>query len=1725
MSSTEGPAGESLTVLWAISLPLFVWWCAAVVGAIWRLRKRRFDLSVSGVRAHVGRLEEQKQLSPTINCIGLLLMYGTPLFVYHFNRTLPQRRRVQKVLGELAVQWQPLFVMLCWGLSVVSIEGGIKFGLGLLLVGTSVTALVWAACAWHACGWSSPAAAWEYRLVAVVKLATFSIVAWVVVAVGMEAFAPVALTWLFLSVQMIPLILERSDATEERQFIRTLFEAAKLTSKQVDAAQKLLVLKDAKRAAVAAENFDTAERLAAEISQLQSAASLGKSEADTTSTSPEAVEAGDKSKPDEASSSPEGTGTMPENTEKRKRFQGFRSMISKSKRRVQGCIVLLTYAVWAGVAAPSGEKHIGLVTALAAVVVDITMALAVRCPMVSLEKGSFLVLLLQALARGALAIAMYYGSEFWFLGHCFIFLILGGYLIRVAIHQRMMAMYIGMGVLDLEDFSSSVRDEVLRMDKAEPSHSATETIKPLAKILGPNNKNLDIFLLVLLGLAFLLEIFAVYYYELSEVSFQGGLFSQWGIGLVVVGVLLAWAAVLYVFEMEKISDLEVQNASKVKLTSESKAFSDGSEDQSAPALEVQDTGVSLASQAASKNAMTVVKLRQRKRRNRVVTLLAFLAGIGAILFLITNAYVILSSFLFFPTVLVCAISLYQQWKLRDFNMWDKADALPPRDRRNTLQIQNSTNLQEETKPAETTTLGWSTGVPFTIATWRQGDFRRVYWIVAFFRLGLSVTDTVTFVNICFLGLSLLAWGYVADVGWYFGWLLPGMFLELFLIAWAHQSWHESARFRNAILPTALSLGLHIFIHSLFLGRDPSVYSEVVYGSGTLTTVEAGVLFSFIAVPIIVMLYFTYVQVQDDGMKLTSTTTAVAFVNLVLAVVLGLLLMILYSVYAGLAIFLFLAVFIYTGAVYHTWVVNRYYLPRVWKLSVILAIFLLVAAGCGLGIISSGIVSFFFFSLAFWGSVLGLILVSVALTMKAVGSGEYVSAAAATEALLLPYVRFSTNRGKLREDNTAFLCAFAALMLSIVWSLVATALLEQSSFGLMCFATLILLGTMFFVHNATDPSNKLLRAWKVLSESNGSGASLRATLGSKESAQEKDNSIEALELPPALFRVVRSARTSAIKSICQDDEAIMFAIGSEESSSEVTSATEVEASTEARWADVNSVSEADLVLSISVAKSLIHAGTTHSAKRYNNICKARGGQELREEEKEALRLAVAIEGAGLPGDGDPLDVESSATSMSSAQPADPESGADTALVGRVTAGKFSELAAALVTKLEKGRGMTNYPAMAAALRKAATAVQKEGPCWPISAASVEGTPTVKRFTKSGAATSASGARLSTWEALKCLQEQQATKFRTTALTLAHFQLEITRASALAESKRAAEFASFLAWVRQNVTREELGALAGPVLAAEPPLELADVTAWGNEFKVQLRSFADRYEGYLAEQKVKAEEARKDSEEQARRRRNIDEQKKIEKMGDEELKQAIEKLKAEQGADTGPADSEKLTRDARRQESLKKLEVELNRRLHQGTTDDLPPPSPPSGPGPPLIDDDSLPEPPVGPADVHHESDEDAKKREARRKQQLEELEEAKKRRNAHHKTVAPAPKDPVVAADDDDDHGQVFETALSLPPTLHDRCARWASASKDLGITQLSALPADVSVQTGAGRFAAEDLCQGQLGDCWLLSALSLLALHADAGTCMTVDVCVAWYCSSTTESLVCASRVNFSMIT
>jgi hypothetical protein len=788
-----------------------------------------------------------------LDTLGLVLFYATPLAVYHFKRSPAQRQRIQRFVSEVYLQWQPVFVVLVWGCAVVWVKSGMRFGLGLLLVGPSVTVALWAVGSWRGMGWSPVGTSWNEQglLVTAANGALLLVALWLVLVLALAPFAPVALAWLFFCLQMIPLCLERVDANaESRLLISVLFATASATA----------------ASATTTPATSTAESMPAV---------------------PETVMG--------VSGGVVGTSGCVDNPSPTPRWRHV--VFVQYKRRLQSFLVLLVYVVWSAVAAPPAQKHVGLVTALAVLVVDGVMAAALRCPsmttpattttaaktataITSTQQGSsFQVLLLQALVRGALAAA---GTRYWFLGHCAVFLALGAYLVKVVLHSRMLALHVSLGMLDLDDFTysssssyhskeSSARKkhqaEIMKVDnnsssslsvsdsggasgnQVEQQQQLQRSKGYVACFFGPKNESLDVFLLGGLSCAFLIEVALVGLLlpGLHHVHWQGGEFSQWSVGLVVLGLLLGWGAVLFVVEMEQVDDIEARKAERVKRGKALSSSSDsGSASKNASSSSAVDTAVmpppavmpDTASSAVPSSPFSFFSalLFKLPRRFRVALLLVLLASIGALLFAATKAYALLATFLCAPTALVAALSLFEQWKLRDYHQWDSPNALPPRARRNTFLSQTSTatttststsdgsrapNVQEaEDVPpsivASTTTttktaLGFFTGAPICggseqdsnsnsssscsslqlfIQNWRKGDFRRVFFAVALVRCGLSTTDAITVATQAVFTVALVAWGAIADVGWRLGWLFPCAFLEVFFASWAYTKWYD-----------------------------------------------------------------------------------------------------------------------------------------------------------------------------------------------------------------------------------------------------------------------------------------------------------------------------------------------------------------------------------------------------------------------------------------------------------------------------------------------------------------------------------------------------------------------------------------------------------------------------------------------------------------------------------------------------------------------------------------------------------------------------------------------------------------------------------------------------------------------------------------------------------------------------------------------------------------------
>ena len=166
--------------LWALT-PLFFWWLASLPYAQWRLRRRRYRLSLAAIRAQIARKELsqakyqessskseqtgntlgnstsnssyeydrtdssassvsrrkascggglQNALTRIVQCgfvvSGWWLLYATPAILWSRGRSWAQRRRVALLLAEVFAQVQPLLAMSCWGIAVVTgVRGGL----------------------------------------------------------------------------------------------------------------------------------------------------------------------------------------------------------------------------------------------------------------------------------------------------------------------------------------------------------------------------------------------------------------------------------------------------------------------------------------------------------------------------------------------------------------------------------------------------------------------------------------------------------------------------------------------------------------------------------------------------------------------------------------------------------------------------------------------------------------------------------------------------------------------------------------------------------------------------------------------------------------------------------------------------------------------------------------------------------------------------------------------------------------------------------------------------------------------------------------------------------------------------------------------------------------------------------------------------------------------------------------------------------------------------------------------------------------------------------------------------------------------------------------------------------------------------------------------------------------------------------------------------------------
>jgi len=205
--------GVDTSTTWAVCVPMFLWWSLACAAASMRLEQRHWGISLGAVRAHVARFENAHAAALSgarlhdlpssneervaafiykamISCGSLLAVPIAP------GASSWQRRRMALIVGEIFAQLQPCIVLMVWGATMLTVRGGLRFGLMLLTVGQATTVLLWLLGKWRSVGWSQPglvlASAWAARAGPV---ATVALVLWSSCLLALTPYGSITTAW------------------------------------------------------------------------------------------------------------------------------------------------------------------------------------------------------------------------------------------------------------------------------------------------------------------------------------------------------------------------------------------------------------------------------------------------------------------------------------------------------------------------------------------------------------------------------------------------------------------------------------------------------------------------------------------------------------------------------------------------------------------------------------------------------------------------------------------------------------------------------------------------------------------------------------------------------------------------------------------------------------------------------------------------------------------------------------------------------------------------------------------------------------------------------------------------------------------------------------------------------------------------------------------------------------------------------------------------------------------------------------------------------------------------------------------------------------------------------------------------------------------------------------------------------------------------------------------
>lgn len=396
----------------------------------------------------------------------------------------------------------------------------------------------------------------------------------------------------------------------------------------------------------------------------------------------------------------------------------------------------------------------------------------------------------------------------------------------------------------------------------------------------------------------------------------------------------------------------------------------------------------------------------------------FIVLSGVMLFIVTDSNIILSLAIFAPPIVVLVAVLYGMWVKADYRLLHGCPRFPSTAhwRFACARIRNA-DPPGDIDPPE----------PFS-------PQQRHDWFVVAIVTSLAVL------------LLAFAWVFSATVEGsptWMGWVLTSAFVIFMVCIAPIIQWFNTFEVTIAmVVQLILALALHIIVHAVLWN---------FYKEDTERTIA--VVFSFVLYPTLLLNAVALYRYRDDHWKLSKFVVVCLAVSQVIIVAFIFWAMFAFkgsAAAAGGALVLYLILVGVMAAVIK-WITNGYYLPRVWRRVAMVVLGLIVVIGLSMAAYELWVqddtaTAMAYFALPYLASFLALI-VSATSMLKRVPAGRLFYSST-----VLPVLLYDPDADTLVESNLYFLLVAGAALLAYAWGGAAAIFITPPYLGILVCAT-------------------------------------------------------------------------------------------------------------------------------------------------------------------------------------------------------------------------------------------------------------------------------------------------------------------------------------------------------------------------------------------------------------------------------------------------------------------------------------------------------------------------------------------------------------------------------------------------------------------------------------------------------------------------------------------------